>query len=383
MVLGNTFGKTLGFAVTLITALTLSACGGKGGKPAAPQTAAPTPAIAGAKEVKAGFVYVGPVGDGGWTFAHDNGRKMMVENLKKEGINVITTQVESVKEGADTERVVRDLVAKGNQIIFTTSFGFMDSTLKVAQATPNVTFWHATGYKRAPNMGTYEARTYESAYLAGVLAGKMTKSNTLGFVASVKIPEVIRNINAYTLGARSVNPNVKTKVVFTGSWFDMNKERQAAESLIGQGADVLLQNTDSPAVLKTAEEKGVYAFGWDSNMTAYGPKAHLASAVINWGDFYTQAVKDALAGKPVAKDDLWGGVAQKWVDLVNVNAAVPVDVKTLVESKKAELAKGGKVFVGPLKDQSGVQKVAQGVALDDKALGEMSWLVEGVEGSLK
>ena len=381
MAFSYSFGRTAGFAASLFTALTLMACGGgkEAAKPAdqAPAAAAPTAA----KEIKAGFIYVGPVGDGGWTFAHDNGRKAMIEALAKDGVTVTTQQVESVKEGADAERVIRDLVAKGNQVIFTTSFGFMDPTLKVAQTSPKTMFYHATGYKNAPNMGTYEARTYESAYLAGVLAGKMTKSNTLGFVASVKIPEVIRNINAYTLGARSVNPAVKTKVVFTGSWFDMNKERQAAESLIGQGADVLLQNTDSPAVLKTAEEKGVYAFGWDSNMKAYGPKAHLASAVINWGDFYTQAVKDALAGK-VHVDNQWKGVADKWVDLVDVNPAVPADVKALVESKKAELAKGGKIFVGPLKDQSGAEKVAKDQALDDKALGGMSWLVEGVEGSL-
>lgn len=381
MVFTSSLGRTASFAASLITALMLTACGGgkDAAKPAgqAPAAAAPTAA----KEIKAGFIYVGPVGDGGWTFAHDNGRKAMVEALAKDGVTVTTQQVESVKEGADAERVIRDLVAKGNQVIFTTSFGFMDPTLKVAQTSPKTMFYHATGYKNAPNMGTYEARTYESAYLAGVMAGKMTKTNTLGFVASVKIPEVIRNINAYTLGARSVNPAVKTKVVFTGSWFDMNKERQAAESLIGQGADVLLQNTDSPAVLKTAEEKGVYAFGWDSNMKAYGPKAHLASAVINWGDFYTQAVKDALAGK-VHVDNQWKGVADKWVDLADINPAVPADVKALVESKKTELAKGGKIFVGPLKDQSGAEKVAKDQSMDDKALSGMSWLVEGVEGSL-
>ena len=375
------FGRTAGFAASIITALSLMACGGKEAAKPADQAPAATPTTANTKEIKAGFIYVGPVGDGGWTFAHDTGRKTMIENLQKDGITVTTQQVESVKEGADTERVIRDLVAKGNNIIFTTSFGFMDSTLKVAQTAPKTMFYHATGYKNAPNMGTYEARTYESAYLAGVMAGKMTKSNTLGFVASVKIPEVIRNINAYTLGARSVNPAVKTKVIFTGSWIDMNKERQAAESLIGQGADVLLQNTDSPAVLKTAEEKGVYAFGWDSNMKAYGPKAHLASAVINWGDFYTQAVRDAIAGK-VHVDNQWKGIADKWVDLVDVNPAVPADVKSLVESKKAELAKGGKVFVGPLKDQNGAEKVAKDQSMDDKALSGMSWLVEGVEGSL-
>ena len=382
MAFSFSLGRTAGFAASILTAFTLMACGGaKDAAKPADQAPAAAPTAAGAKEIKAGFVYVGPVGDGGWTFAHDNGRKAMIEALAKDGVTVTTQQVESVKEGADAERVIRDLVAKGNNVIFTTSFGFMDPTLKVAQTSPKTMFYHATGYKNAPNMGTYEARTYESAYLAGVLAGKMTKTNILGFVASVKIPEVIRNINAYTLGARSVNPAVKTKVVFTGSWFDMNKERQAAESLIGQGADVLLQNTDSPAVLKTAEEKGVYAFGWDSNMKAYGPKAHLASAVINWGDFYTQAVKDALAGK-VHVDNQWKGVADKWVDLVDVNPAVPADVKALVESKKAELAKGGKIFVGPLKDQSGAEKVAKDQALDDKALSGMSWLVEGVESSL-
>jgi basic membrane protein A len=367
--------RLLGLSAALLTAATLLACGGK--KDAAPSAAAPAGS---AKEVKVGFVYVGPVSDGGWTFAHDAGRKVMIENLAKEGITVTSQQVESVKEGADSERVIRDLVSKGNTIIFTTSFGFMDSTAKVAQSTPNVTFYHATGFKRSANMGTYEARTYESAYLAGVMAGKMTKSNTLGFVASVNIPEVIRNVNAYTLGARSVNPAVKTKVIFTGSWFDMNKERQAAETLIGAGADVLMQNTDSPAVLKTAQEKGKLAFGWDSDMSAYGPSAHLASAVIHWGDFYTQAVKNALAGK-VDKDDQWKGVADNWVDLVGVNPSVPAAVNTLVAAKKAELAKGGKVFAGPLKDQAGVEKVAKGAALTDEELGKMSWYVEGVEAS--
>ncbi|TDR31383.1 BMP family ABC transporter substrate-binding protein [Hydromonas duriensis] len=373
------FHKTLGFAIAALTAVTLMACGGKK-EDAKPAAAAP--AAAGAKEVKVGFVYVGPVGDGGWTFAHDNGRKAMIENLAKEGIKVTTQQVESVPEGADAERVIRDLVAKGNQIIFTTSFGYMDSTLKVAQTTPKVTFYHATGYKNAANMGTYEARTYEGAYLAGVTAGKMSKTGVLGFVASVQIPEVIRNINAFTLGARSVNPAIKTKVVFTGSWFDMNKERAAAETLIGQGADVLMQNTDSSAVLKTAEEKGKMAFGWDSDMSAYGPKAHLASSVIQWGDFYTQAVKSVLDGK-FSNAEQWKGVADGWVDLVNLNPAIPADAKSLIQAKKAELAKGGKVFVGPIKDQAGVEKVAKGVALSDAELSKLDWLVEGVEGKLK
>lgn len=377
-----TVRRIVGLSAALFTAATLVACGAK--KEEAKPTAVPAAGQASTsnKEVKVGFVYVGPVGDGGWTFSHDTGRKAMIENLAKEGVTVTTTQVESVKEGADAERVIRDLVAKGNTIIFTTSFGYMDTTLKVAQSAPNVRFYHATGFKRSDNMTTYEARTYEAAYLAGVMAGKMTKSNTLGFVASVNIPEVLRNINAYTLGARSVNPLVKTKVVFTGSWFDMNKERQATESLIGLGADVMMQNTDSPAVLKTAQEKGKFAFGWDSDMSTYGAQAHLASAVIDWSGYYTQTVKDAIAGK-MDKEGQWKGVADKWVDLTKINTVVPADVKALVEGKKADLAKGGKVFVGPIKDQAGVEKVAKGVELSDAELGKMSWLVEGVEATLK
>ena len=377
--------KSFAWSAALATALALTACSGGAKKEEAksaevtPATTAPADA---AKEVKVGFVYVGPVGDGGWTFAHDNGRKEMIAKLEKEGIKVTTTQVESVKEGADAERVVRDLVAKGNEIIFTTSFGYMDQTLKVASENPKVKFYHATGYKNAPNMGTYEARTYEGAYLAGVVAGKMTKTNTLGFVASIQIPEVIRNINAFTLGAQSVNPAVKTKVVFTGSWFDMAKEKQAAEGLIGQGADVLMQNTDSPAVLKTAEEKGKFAFGWDSEMSAYGPKAHLGSSIINWGDYYTWAVKNALSAN-FDNSNQWKGVSDKWIDLVAIGGMVPADVKAVVESKKAELTKGGKVFVGPMKDQSGAEKVAAGASISDEDLLKMSWLVEGVEAKLK
>lgn len=377
-----TVKRIIGLFATLLAATTLIACGAKNESKQTAATGDEKSVVLSNKEVKVGFVYIGPIGDGGWTFAHDVGRKAMIENLAKEGVTVTTTQVESVKEGADSERVIRDLVAKGNTLIFATSFGYMDTVLKIAKSTPNVRFYHATGFKRHDNMTTYEARNYESAYLAGVMAGKMTKTNTLGFVASVNIPEVLRNINAFTLGARSVNPSAKTKVVFTGSWFDMNKERQATESLIGLGADVLMQNTDSPAVLKTAQEKGKLAFGWDSDMSAYGGKAHLASIVINWGDYYTKTVKDALAGTMDHKGQ-WKGIADNWVDLVSINESVPSDVKSLVESKKADLVKGGKIFIGPIKDQEGVEKVAKGVELSDAELSKMSWLVEGVEANLK
>ena len=269
--------------------------------PPAPAAPAPAPASAPASaaaapapaKLKVAFAYVGPVGDGGWTFAHDNARKALEKEL---GDKIETSFVENVPEAADAERVFRDMVGQGNKLIFGTTFGYMEPMLKVAADSKDVKFEHATGYKQAENMRTYDSRTYEGAYMAGVIAGKMTKTNTLGVVGSIPIPEVIRNINSFTLGAQSVNPKVKTKVVWVNEWFNPPKETEAATALINGGADVLMQNTDSPAVLKTAQEKGKRAFGWDSDMTAYGPKAHLGSAVINWGPYYVKATRDALEG---------------------------------------------------------------------------------------
>jgi simple sugar transport system substrate-binding protein len=228
------------------------------------------PFAAGAAEpLKIGFVYLGPIGDAGWTYAHDQGRLMMEKAL---GDKVKTTFVENVPETADAERVIRQLAADGNTLIFTTSFGYMEPTLKVAKQFPKVRFEHATGYKTAPNVAVYQARFYEGAYLLGILAGKMSKTNTIGFVGSFPIPEVIRNINAFTLGAQSVNPAIKTKVIWVSSWYDPGKERQAAEALVAQGADVMCQNTDSPATVQVAQEKGVYAFGWDTTWNASRPR---------------------------------------------------------------------------------------------------------------
>jgi simple sugar transport system substrate-binding protein len=334
---------------------------------------------AAADPLKMAWVYLGPPGDAGWTYAHDVGRK---EVEKKLGDKVKTTFVENVPENADAERVIRDLAAKGNQVIFTTSFGYMDSTLKVAKSFPKVEFYHATGFKSAPNVTIYNSRMYEPAYLAGIIAGHMSKKGVLGFVASFPIPEVVRNIDAYTMGARSVNPKITTKVVWISSWFDPSKERQAAEALIGQGADVLLQNTDSSAVLQTAQDKGVYAFGWDSDMTAYAPKAHLASSIEIWGGYYTKVAEAALSGKPL-KTTVWGGIKEGMNDLVSVNSIVPDAAKKQVEARKADI-KAGKfsVFAGPIKGQDGSMKVAAGTTLDDKAIDSINWYVEGVEGQL-
>ena len=329
--------------------------------------------------LKMAWVYVGPPGDGGWTYAHDIGRKAVE---KKFGSKVQTSFVENVPEGADAERVIRELAQKGNRVIFTTSFGYMEQTLKVAKSFPKVEFYHATGFKSAPNVTIYNSRMYEPAYLAGIIAGHMSKSGTLGFVASFPIPEVVRNINAYTMGARSVNPKITTKVVWINTWFDPSKERQAAETLIGQGADVLLQNTDSSAVLQAAQDKGVYAFGWDSDMTHYAPKAHLASAIEVWGPYYTKIAEAALAGKPL-KTTVWGGIKDGLNDLVSVNPIIPDAAKKQVAENMAAI-KSGKlaVFTGPVKLQDGSIKLEAGKSLTDKEIDSVNWYVEGVEGQL-
>jgi simple sugar transport system substrate-binding protein len=326
------------------------------------------------------FVYLGNPGDAGWTFAHDQGSK---EAEAKFGSKVKITRIENVPESADSERVFRDLANKGNKIIIGSSFGYQDFELKVAKDFPDTVFLHATGYKKAPNFGTYDVRMYQGAYLAGVAAGYVTKTNTLGFVASVPIPEVIRNINAYTLGARSVNPKVHTKVIWINSWFDPGKEKQAAETLIGQGADVLLQNTDSSATLATASAKHVHAFGWDSDMKKFGPDAHLGSVVAHWGVYYNAAIQQVLDGK-WKNDPVWWGIPQKAVNLEDLNtSAVPADAQKQVSAKRDELA-GGKwdVFTGPIKDQSGAVKVPAGKTLTDPELQRLNWYVEGVDGSL-
>ena len=361
-------------ALSTVAAAVLVGCG----KKEEPKKAE-APAAAPAEPLKIAFAYVGPVGDGGWTFAHDNGRKAIEKEF---GDKVKTSFVENVAESADAERNFRELVSQGNKLIFGTTFGYMEPMLKVAGDTKGVKFEHATGYKTAENMRTYDSRTYEGAYMAGVIAGKMTKSNTLGVVASIPIPEVIRNINSFTLGAQSVNPKVKTKVVWVNEWFNPPKETEAATALINGGADVLMQNTDSPAVLKTAEAKGKRAFGWDSDMTAYGPKAHLGSAIINWAPYYIKATRDALEGK-WATGSVWWGVKEGAIDMVSVAADVPEDTKKKVEEIKAGL-KGGTfaIWKGPIVGQDGKEILKKDEVADDKFLSGVNFYVKGVEGKI-
>ncbi len=329
--------------------------------------------------LKVAFVYVGPVGDAGWTYAHDQGRQALEKAL---GPKVKTTFVENVAEGADAERVIRQLATDGNKVIFTTSFGFMNATVKVAQSFPNVIFEHATGYKTAKNLGVYEARFYEGAYLLGVMAGQMTKTNMLGFIASFPIPEVIRNIDAYTLGAQSVNPKVKTKVIWVNTWYDPAKERQAAETLIAQGADMLCQNTDSPAIVQVAQEKGIYAFGWDSDMKKFAPKAQLTANTNNWGVYYIDTVKKVLAGTWKPEVVKWG-LKEGVVVMVPLNSVVPAAAAKVFEEKKKAIIDGKLTpFQGPIKDQSGAVKVPAGSTMSLEDLMSLNWYVEGVEGSI-
>ncbi len=364
-------------------AMATAALVGCGKKETPPPSAAAAPAAAPAPKaepLKAAWVYVGPVGDAGWTFAHDLGRKAVEAKF---GDKVKTTFAEKIPEGADAERVIRDLASQGNKIIFATSFGYMEPMLKVAKDFPDVKFEHATGYKTAENMRVYDARFYQDSYLAGMIAGKMTKSNTLGFVGSFPIPEVLRNINAYTLGAQSVNPKVKTKVVWVNTWFDPPKESEAAQALINGGADVLLQNTDSTAVLQTAEKAGKYAFGWDSDMSAFAPKAHLASAIVDWSNYYTKSIDEVMnktwKGATVTR---WG-VEEGQNDLVKMADVVPAEVKTMVTDVKAKMKAGTfDPFTGPITDNTGKERLAKDAKSDDDWKGKVDFYVKGVEGKI-
>ena len=286
-------------------------------------------------------------------------------------------------EGADTERVVRDLVSQGNKLIFGTSFGFMEAMLKVAQDHPDVKFEHATGYKTADNMNVYDSRFYQDTYLAGIIAGHMTKTGTLGFVGSFPIPEVLRNINAFTLGAQSVKPDVKVRVVWANTWYDPPKETEAAQSLMNSGADVLLQNTDSTAVLQAANNAGKLAFGWDSDMSAFGGEAHLGSAIADWSHYYWKTVKDVLEGTWKGNQVTRWGVPEGQNDLVKLSDKIPAEVRAKVDEIKAKMKEGSfDVFNGPISDASGKERLAAGVRANDEWMGKIDFFVPGVEGNI-
>jgi simple sugar transport system substrate-binding protein len=337
-----------------------------------------TASLASAQDLKVGFVYVGPIGDHGWTYRHDVGRQAIEKAL---GGKVKTTFVESVKEGPDAERVIQQLAASGHGLIFTTSFGFGNPTVKVAKRNPKVRFEHATGYKRAKNVSTYAARFYEGRYVAGVIAGKVTKSNMIGYVASFPIPEVVRGINSFMLGARSVNPKTSIRVVWVNSWYDPPKEGDAAKALIDQGADIITQHTDSPAPLKVAQDRGVKGFGQASDMSAFAPKAQLSAIVDNWDGYYLARTKAVLDGS-WKSTDTWGGFDSGMVEMAPFTN-MPADVAKLAEATVAKIAAGTlHPFQGPIRNQEGEVAVKAGERLDDGKLLGMNWYVEGVEGKL-
>ena len=338
---------------------------------------APAAATGAAKDMKVAFVYVGPKGDLGWSYAHDQGRLA----LDKLG-NVETTFSEIVAEGPDSERVIRDYAEKGYDMVFATSFGYMDSVLNVAKEYPDVKFEHATGYQTADNVAIYDGRGYEGWYLAGMTAGLTTKNNKLGYVAPFPIPEVVRNMNAFALGARSVNPDVEVTPVWINAWFDPPKEREAAQALVDEGADVIARESDSPEPDKVAEDAGVYAIGYNAISPDVAPKAVLTAPIWDWGVYYTKTVADAAQGN-WKSHAYWGGMADGLLDMAPFGSMVPKDVQDKVNAAKADIISGKLLpFTGPLKDNSGVERVAAGEAMTDEQLLAFAWLVEGVKGQI-
>jgi basic membrane protein A len=328
---------------------------------------------------KVSFVYVGPIGDHGWSYQHHQG---LLALQKEFGDKIETSYVENVSEGPDAERVIDQLAQTGSSLIFTTSFGFMNPTIKVAGRYPNVKFEHATGFKTAPNVAIYNARFYEGRHVIGLIAGKMTKTNTVGYIGSFPIPEVVMGINAAYLAAKSVNPNVKFKVVWVSTWFDPAKESDAAKALVDQGADVLMQHTDSPAAMKYAEEKGIHAFGQASNMAAFGPNAQLTSIIDDWNPYYIKRVKALLDGS-WKTGDVWDGMAQGTVVMAPWSKKLPEDVVKLAETARDEIIKGARhPFTGPIKKQDGSEWLKAGEKAADKDLLSMNFYVEGIEGAL-
>lgn len=338
------------------------------------------PSIAQAKDkLKVAYVYVAPVGAHGWSYQHDLSRKAI---KKAFGDKVKTTFVENVPEGADAERVIRKLAATGNDLIFTTSFGFMNPTIKVAKQFPKVKFEHCTGYKRAKNVSTYNARFYQGRYVLGTIAGEMTKSNVVGYIASFPVPEVIRGIDATTIALKKVNPKAVLKVVWVNSWYDPGKEGDAAKALIDQGADIIMQHTDSTAPLQVAEQRGVYAFGQASDMSSIAPKAQLTAIVNDWDGYAVARAKAVLDGT-WKSTDTWGGMKEGMVKMSPFNKAMPAKVQADANKIIADIKSGKlKPFTGPIKDQSGKLMVPAGKSMTDQELAGLNFYVEGVKGKM-
>lgn len=330
------------------------------------------------EKLKVGFIYIGSASDGGYSQAHDNGRKYLEEKLP----NVETIVKESVPEGQEVEKVATDMIDQGAKVIFATSFGYMDYIEKVSKEYPDVKFFHCSGYKTTDNMSTYFGREYQARYLTGIVAGMKSKNGKIGYVAAFPIPEVVRATNAFALGVRSVNPNAVVKVTWTNTWYDPAKEKEAAISLLDQGVDVIGQYQDTTAAQQAAEERGAFSIGSDLDMSASAPKANMTSAVWNWGTYYVEAVKTVMDGK-FKSESYWGGIDTGIVDIAPLTKNAPEGAQAKVDEAKAKMvSKSWDVFTGPIKDQSGAIKVAEGQKMTDKELLSFDWLVEGVEGQI-
>ncbi|MBR2692497.1 MAG: BMP family ABC transporter substrate-binding protein [Aquamicrobium sp.] len=330
-----------------------------------------------ADKFKACWVYVGPVGDFGYSYQHDQGR-LAVE--KKLGDKVETAYLENVAEGPDAERAFERLARQGCKLIFGTSFGFMDAEVKVASKFPDIKFEHATGYKTAPNLGIYNARFYEGRYILGQIAAKQSKSGVAGYIVSFPIPEVVMGINSFMLGAQSINPNFKAKIVWVNSWFDPGKEADAAKALFDQGADIIVQHTDSTAPLQVAQERGLHGFGQASDMIKFAPKSQYTAIVDDWAPYYIERVEKALDGtwKP---EDRWEGIKAGAVFMAPYTN-MPDDVKAMAEATQKKIADGWNPFTGPVAKQDGSAWLKDGEVADDKTLLGMNFYVKGVDDKL-
>ncbi|NOU84193.1 BMP family ABC transporter substrate-binding protein [Paenibacillus sp. LMG 31460] len=372
------------FSLTAILLMILTACSGQStttstttapnASPASTQAANATPSSVEKKLPRVAFVYIGVPGDGGWTYEHDQGRLMLEKEL-----GIKATTVENIPEGPDAERVFEELAQK-NDIIFGTSFGYMDPMYNVAQKHPKVTFLHATGYKTLPNLGTYMGREYQSAYLVGMAAGKMTKNNHMGYVGAFPIPEVIYTINAFTLGAQSVNPDIDVSVVWSNTWFDPATEKQAAISLLDKGVDVLAAYQDSPASIQAAAERKVWGIGNDSDMGRFAPETYISNPKWNWGPYYVQTVKSVMDGT-WKSSSYFGSMKEGITNIAPLGKNVPADVKALVEKKKQDILNGTfEVFQGPIVDQDGKTRFEQGKKMTDEEILGTTWFVKGIKG---
>lgn len=355
------------FAVFLLTIfIAVAGCGRKAVKET------------GGKEIKAGFIYVAPIGDAGWNYAHDQGRK----ELEKLPFVSRTRYVENVKEGGDATRVLTQFAEMGFNLVFATSYGYMEQTLKVARKYPAVIFEHCSGYKTAPNASNYFGRMYQARYLTGLVAGGMTRSNIIGYVAAHPIPEVVRGINAFTLGVRKANPRAAVKVVWTYTWFDPAKEKQAAESLLEVGADVIAQHQDSPGPQQAAQERGKYSIGYNTDMSRFADRAHLTAAVWNWAVVYKKIARQVHEGT-WTNEPIWWGLETGLVGIAPFGEMVPDDVRRAVEEARRAIVSGKlKVFQGPIKGQDGSIVIEAGAVPGDKDLFSMNYFVEGVEGTI-